>query len=920
MRARRLVWGMVIGSILVTTMTQVSTALATSTPDWTVAGQATINQQTTINPKSSSNRNGCVEKTIKLRYMASTLDTVVDQKTCVVTGKYVSIADTAWGIAVSFQSDQYFYLMVNYSGISNIQPVPGGDRVGIEKSVSGYRYVSFYDNFALRLQFQPSSLRYKFINWSNPLYPKQGDAGGLYVALSNNGRYAVYQRSDDYPGTNQRLVRVDLESGEVKQFGRLWYSYYASSIPRPHYAISNDGSSIVGGGPFYLKFWRVNDSCLIDVPNYSDGTMSGDCTNRVVQNDYIGEALNPQSSKSVARLSFNDAATELSFVYYRSNESTYYMNISPPGYPKAPTIDYLALGDSFSSGEGDYAKGGTSNYTGGSCHLSLRSYPYLLRDRWGINSDRMENVACSGTMVDPDYIAPIDEYLGQNNRLVRYDDKDGIKRRALEVFVPGYAPQLEFVKKYQPKTLTLTGGGNDVGFGEKLEECANSQNETCDYVADASRRSEHGTAMFNMFDRLTALYDSIKKASPQTKIYVLGYPKFVNENSVKGSCLSDAGWLNSDEKKYINLSIEYLNRVIKSAAEYSGVVYIDIEDALQGGKICDLGGEYVTGVLDIIDVAGVIDGEYLHGEDTAQLFHPNHLGHEKIAEAITAQLNGYTLQSYPYTQVANESVQAPQLSEYFGGEPLDIIIKSTTLVDDKPILNQSTTLSINDYGLEPGRDVLITGHSEPVDLGTFKVNSKGGLNVDIILPESMGPGYHTIEVTGRSYSGEPIKYYQIVLVQATDENDRDGDGIDDSVDRCMFMEGGGEDELSIFCDMPAEEPIERGKTTTDEDVVITVQPEEEAGLAQKLNDDTLALGQNESFDVSGSQTIEMDEGTGGVKPERDDTSDTQANISAFGDLVNWRTILFLFTLFLGVGVIYLAKVRSKNVKGKNNKT
>ena len=42
---------------------------------------------------------------------------------------------------------------------------------------------------------------------------------------------------------------------------------------------------------------------------------------------------------------------------------------------------------------------------------------------------------------------------------------------ALNEMIPGRVKQIEFVKKYQPKVITLTAGGNDVGFGKKLVSC-----------------------------------------------------------------------------------------------------------------------------------------------------------------------------------------------------------------------------------------------------------------------------------------------------------------------------------------------------------------------------------------------------------------------------------------------------------------
>lgn len=49
---------------------------------------------------------------------------------------------------------------------------------------------------------------------------------------------------------------------------------------------------------------------------------------------------------------------------------------------------------------------------------------------------------------------------------------------ALAFKKPGIVAQIEFVKKYKPKVVTLTGGGNDVGFADVLGYCASGASVT----------------------------------------------------------------------------------------------------------------------------------------------------------------------------------------------------------------------------------------------------------------------------------------------------------------------------------------------------------------------------------------------------------------------------------------------------------
>lgn len=84
------------------------------------------------------------------------------------------------------------------------------------------------------------------------------------------------------------------------------------------------------------------------------------------------------------------------------------------------------------------------------------------------------------------------------------------------------------------------------------------------------------------------------------------------------------------EKTGINLGIKSLNSILKSAADATSVEYIDIENALVGGRLCDTDARYVTGLNDI----GIGN---IKEENAQELFHPNSLGHQKIAEYMISQ-------------------------------------------------------------------------------------------------------------------------------------------------------------------------------------------------------------------------------------------------------------------------------------------
>jgi hypothetical protein len=84
-------------------------------------------------------------------------------------------------------------------------------------------------------------------------------------------------------------------------------------------------------------------------------------------------------------------------------------------------------------------------------------------------------------------------------------------------------------------------------------------------------------------------------------------------------------------------------------------------------------------------------------------------------------------------------------------------------------------------------------HSDPVNLGEVTAAIDGSISGDIMIPQNIPAGYHTLTVSGQTYSGEQIKYEQTVLVQGSDPKDRDEDGINDTNDPCMFLTASGID-------------------------------------------------------------------------------------------------------------------------------
>jgi lysophospholipase L1-like esterase len=488
-------------------------------------------------------------------------------------------------------------------------------------------------------------------------------------------------------------------------------------------------------------------------------------------------------------------------------------------YSKETGLEYLALGDSFTSGEGDIEKkpDGSPYYLAGTeknrqCHQSSRSYPYLLIDKVGMSASRMHSVACSGAQILPDYIGNYEDYNGQGQRLSNEstDEKEASKTAALSNFTPGFVPQIEFIKKYHPKTITIMGGGNDVGFASILEYCATPTwqgaflADTCGYALKGHPlRKALAQTIQSQYDYTLTLLRKIRQASPETTVYVVGYPSFISENPM-ALCLNSA-LLDSNEREMINEAVTFMNTMLKDAAISSGVRYVTIQDSLRGGRMCE-GSEYMTGLIDI---------KFDRMTYETDSFHPNAEAHRKFAETITSQ--GFSIgidrNNPPLTQPID--LVTP---DYFDGASKTQTAQ-VVMTDDTAVERRELNMRIPGDLLASNEKVRLTIYSDPVTLPTLTTAADGSLNQTVALPDSIKPGRHVLVLDALSPSGEPIEYFQFLTVASKSLNDQDGDGIVDDVDPCQFItswidEATNSDVCRIRTDIPKQPAAQTGSNAT----------------------------------------------------------------------------------------------------------
>ncbi|MFZ2494660.1 MAG: GDSL-type esterase/lipase family protein [Candidatus Saccharimonadales bacterium] len=647
-----------------------------------------------------------------------------------------------------------------------------------------------------------------------------------YFTMSQNGNWLVGRASNGF-------VRVNLSTKEVLSFDTYKMDYGYGVDPQYDMAISDDGRHVA-----------INEANVYDytLTIYDLST----CASQTTMNRTIAAGCQKRDIKS--QVASNTTYRPVNLYFNTTGNMLLYSQMTSPIQWARKAImsgmenryDYIAMGDSYSSGEGAfngvlvYRRGtdrdgerypesntGITNYPYNKevCHQSLVSYPYLLSDYGMIQ--KMGDVACTGAKIKD--ISNIND-SGSNPNFGSYSQlsflsKDPtmirtIKNKAIDNLFPGRAAQIEMISKYQPHVVTIGIGGNDVDFGGKLTNCVEIATSTCSFAADLRHFS--GLEIRAMHQKYLSLFRQLKIASPATRFYAVGYPQFLSYDSISSLeiCALNVS-LDVNERKYIMASVQYLNQIIKSAAEQSGVTYLDVETSLQGKALCDNnlpGDKAVNGIDNGNDQYGMIGNES---------FHPTDIGHKMMFDSIEATLSNKTILSFdPCVDAAttlcatNPTAAIPTIPNYFSDnnakyEQVVATSASNFVVSVPSHLSNGVQKTYNmvvdtthdvaysagegiakaDETLKfaPYSSVLMIAYSEPRDLGTVITDSNGNVKTTVSLPADLPYGTHTIVLLGKNVFGEEIALYQNIYVYATEE-DIDGDGIPNTQEKCLIVQ------------------------------------------------------------------------------------------------------------------------------------
>jgi lysophospholipase L1-like esterase len=223
----------------------------------------------------------------------------------------------------------------------------------------------------------------------------------------------------------------------------------------------------------------------------------------------------------------------------------------------APGDLVVALGDSFSSGEGAPKFEPGSARLGNSCHRSLKSWPRLVAEA---RDASFVSYACSG--------AEIPEVL------ISDPDRRQVERRTAQIVRLARLDSVDLV--------TLTIGGNDAGFADILASCVGHISfRPCHYRYRAGGPLDLLDTIHELRPRLRAVYRRVRKVAP-ADLMVLGYPRLFPADPAERTCVLG---FSDDEIRFLNDRTTRFNRMIKRAAHAEGAIFVDVRNAFEGHEL-----------------------------------------------------------------------------------------------------------------------------------------------------------------------------------------------------------------------------------------------------------------------------------------------------------------------------------------------
>ncbi|MEU9441676.1 SGNH/GDSL hydrolase family protein [Streptomyces sp. NPDC048304] len=250
--------------------------------------------------------------------------------------------------------------------------------------------------------------------------------------------------------------------------------------------------------------------------------------------------------------------------------------------------DYVALGDSYTSGPG------IPQQVDANCARSDHNYPSLVAARQQVSG--FDDVSCAGATT-----AEMWRAQGTN------------------------APQLDAVHR-DTDLVTVQIGGNDVGFGPIISTCAHlaAQDPTgnpCERSYHAAGYDQLALAIVQTAPKVARVLQAVHARAPHARVVVVGYPDLLPDDG--SGCFPQVPFAQKDFP-YLRDTEKRLNLMLRLVAGVNRAEYVDTYTPTAGHDMCKAPADRWI--------------EPLQPAAPAAPAHPNAKGEDAMAQAVLERL------------------------------------------------------------------------------------------------------------------------------------------------------------------------------------------------------------------------------------------------------------------------------------------
>lgn len=266
----------------------------------------------------------------------------------------------------------------------------------------------------------------------------------------------------------------------------------------------------------------------------------------------------------------------------------------------SPPVRYVALGDSFSSGEGAGTYAAGTDTRANRCHRSTAAYPELFTQAFGKLPDQngrtasLQFWACSGART--------------GNILKRSQGK-----------AKAEGPQISRMTT-DTDLVTVTIGGNDAGFLRMLIACSRAAPGRTVAPCD---NAEVDKRVSSVAAPLKRVFTAIRQRAPHATVIVLDYPQLFPADHVEQGCLALRPWSRHSQHVLRDATVK-LDDALSAAAAHAGVWFDEVREEFAGHAVCDP-EPWVSPLKASLNPNRLIES-----------FHPNAQGQRAYADALAA--------------------------------------------------------------------------------------------------------------------------------------------------------------------------------------------------------------------------------------------------------------------------------------------